>query len=498
MFRSIVYPVSLLLFADFGLAYADSRDTYASLDQSAILLENNDFLLQPVVQAPEQPPARVVRPVQQSKKTCQDAPVPAWQQDLNALRALPNADAEMLKAAYRIIRKQKKRRLVLLDYRFADTNGDGTYEVVTLAFAPDAHDRTRFVVSVYDFDENGEPVLRFEKKQKQTTPYEPGAFSQSIDVPETGFTLCENWRMQTWRIHECHDIRFDDAWNPGVLQHVVETTEISSNATQTNRFDFRYGMAGRSYTRIPDGPFMPALQRQTDYAMLFAPQNNDLPPEPVDLPTTQIPALSQHEAMRIGTAWNANGLYITMQMTDVDIVGPEACNDQLAIQQYDHAELWFDLNPALDIQAKSPESWQLEYQKAYHNAPYRHDVDADVFGIAITPGRCVVPMTPDRDHWQNMPQVATAPTAAGYKLNVFVPAAFFGVSSMTQLSRAQGLSFTARQHDRHADRPFDATASSAFEWPDPFTFGQIWLTTPDTVYPPPFPMQWDVWLDGGK
>ena len=498
MFRSIVYPVSLLLFADFGLAYADSRDTYASLDQPAILLEDNDFLRVPAPQEPEQPPSHEPKPTHHIKPTRQDATEPAWRQDLSALRSLPDADIGMLKAAYRVILKQKTRRLKLLDYRFADTNGDGTYEVVTLSFAPDAHDRTRFVVSVYDFDENGDPVLRFEKKQKQTAQYEPGAFSQSIDVPETGFTLCENWRMQTWRIHECHDIQFDDVWNPGVLQHVVETTETSSNATQTNRFNFLTGTAGRSYTRIPEGQFMPALQRQASYAMLFAPQNNDLPQTPVELPVAQIPEMTQHEAMRIGTSWNNNGLYITMQLTDVDIAGPESCDGPLAIQQYDHAELWFDLNPGLEIQAKSPETWQLEYQKNYHNAPYRHDVDADVYGIAITPNLCVVPMTPDRDHWHHLPQVTATRMASGYKLNVFVPAAFFGVSSMTQLTRAQGLSFTARQHDRHADSQFDSTATSTFEWPDPFTFGQIWLTTPDTAYPPPFPMQWDVWLDKGK
>ena len=498
MFRSFVIPMSLLLMADYGLAYAEPGLPYASLDQPAVVLGDTDIIQMPQNRDLQAPPSANTKPSKQRARASKQDVSGQYLQDLRALSALPNAKAWMVKAAYRTIRKQKQRRLKLLDYRFADANGDGKYEVVTLSFAPDAHDRTRFVVGVYSFDQNGEPVLRFEKKQKQTAPYEPGNFTQTIDTPEKGFTLCENWRMQTWDIRECHDILLDGGWNPNVLLHTVQTQETSAHATQTNRFDFRYKTASRAYSRLPDGPFMPALKRQTDYAMIFASQNPALPMAPATVKVTQMPEISAHEPMLAGASWNDNGLYLSLVFSDVDIVEPQSCNDQISVQQYDHAELWFDLNPSLEIQPKFPETWQLEYQKNYHNAPYRHDIDADIFGIAITPNLCVVPITPSREHWHATIQVSATKQASGYQLNIFVPAAFYGVSSMSHLKRAQGLSFTARQHDRHADGQFDHTATSTFEWPDPFTFGQIWLTTPGTAFPPPFPMQWDDWLDNDK
>ena len=498
MFRSLIIPISLLLMADYGLAYADSGLPYASLDQPAVVLGDTDIIQMSDDRELQAPPEADSKPARHRQRAQKQDISGTYLQDLRALTALPNAKSWMVKAAYRTIRKQKQRRLVLLDYRFADANDDGKYEIVTLSFAPDAHDRTRYVVGVYSFNQNGEPVLRFEKKQKQTAPYEPGNFTQTIDSPEKGFTLCEHWRMQTWDIHECHDILLDGDWNPNVLLHTVETSESSTHAAQMNRFDFRNGMASRAYSRLPDGPFMPALQRQTEYAMIFASQNQALPMAPAAIKTAQMPAISDHESMRAGASWNDHGLYITLALTDIDIVEPQSCSDQISIQQYDHAEVWFDLNPALEIQPKSPETWQLEYQKNYHNAPYRHDIDADVYGIAITPNLCVVPLTPSREHWHAMPQVTASKLASGYQLNIFIPSSFYGVSSMTQLKRAQGLSFTARQHDRHPDGHFDHTATSSFEWPDPFTFGQIWLTTPATSFPPPFPLQWDTWLDNDK
>ena len=464
---------------------------YASADQPSQTLGEPAFVQETAAPEPEIPePVKKTRASRSSR--VQLAPERFAYRDLGSLGSLANADLSLIGAAYRIIRKHKKRRLVLLDYRFTDTNGDGSLEAVTLSLTPDAHDRTRFVVGVYEFEEDGEPVLRFEKKQQQTAPYDPRSFSQSIDTRPDGFALCERWRMQSWDIRECHDLRLDREWNPQVLYHRVDTVEQTSGASQSTWYRFRDNTAGRAYSRLPDGAYLPALRRETSYAMLFASFDDDLPETPVSVATGAVPAFSQHEPLRVGARWSGHGLYLSVDAIDLDVFDPESCTSEIAVQKHDHAELWLDLNPALETRMQAPEAWQIEYQKSYHNEPYRHDADNGVFGIAVTPNGCIVPMTP-RDNWPAQIQAVATRRASGYHLDFYVPASFFGVTSMHTLHRGQGLSLTIRQHDRHEDS-FDDAATSTFEWPDPFTFGQIWLTTPDTPFPPPFPMQWDTWL----
>lgn len=240
---------------------------------------------------------------------------------------------------------------------------------------------------------------------------------------------------------------------------------------------------------------MPALSRNTQYVMVFAPINETADRGPARLEYEQFSAFSDHTPFRFGAAWNSGGIYFSFDFTDENLIAPTSCTESIAIQQVDHAELWFDLNPSLKIDRNNPDSWMLEYEKDYQNEPYRHHLDSDVFGLAITPNGCIVPMSPTRDQWPVMPEVNYESTDYGYRLDVYIPAKFYGVEDISQMNRSLGLGFTARQHDFDGEYRYSETSTSEFRWPDPFTFGELWLKPSSAAYPPHYPLQWNDWLD---
>ena len=441
----------------------------------------------------------VSTPKQQPKKS-KSAPAadfPNWRQNLTVenIAKLSDYNAYYLAAAMRTQSKLKQRSLQILDYYFVDVNHDETVEIAALSQSKDESGRVVQFLSIYDFDDDLSPMLRYEKKHAAKDNAQMRQYTQAIQPLEEGMRLCEDWRIASWTIHECNDILFDENWSPVVMRNQVQTAEPKAHSSQSNVFDFRARMASRNYERLPEGPFMPPLRRSVSYAMLFAEYDASLLPEPQSIETSQTAGFSDtnHTPIQYGMRWNAQGLYITLQFKDADKMTSSACHDQLSIQQVDHAEIWFDLNPTLEIKRDSPQSWQIEYEKNYQNEPYRHYIDDDIFGLAVTPDGCVVPMTPSRSHWTDMPQIKAIPQDEGYRIDMFIPSRFYRTSDMKQFKRALGIGFTARQHDIH-ESGFDSVATSEWQWPDPFTFGQIWLLPGGDYHAPTFPMQWETWL----
>ena len=388
----------------------------------------------------------------------------------------------------------KKRGLEAIDVRFSDTNGDGTLELVTLA-SHAIQGKRFFVLSVLDFDDALRPILRFERRTPAPR-IDPAHYRPEIAALARGFESCESWSIASWTLRECHHLTFDETWAPRVSAYTVTTREPRSHASQTNAFDFDAREAMRAYSQLPEGAFMPAIQRQARYALIVAPQDDTLP----GLTALDTPYLAEfrpnHEPIAYQVRWNDAGLYLSLNLRDADPVVPQACSDPMDIQFHDHVEIWLDLNPALQIQRDAPQSWLADYESAYRAMPFRHDIDADVMAFAVTPNACLVPITPTRQNWRVLPQTQAARTQDGYRVDIFLPAELFNTRLMSQLANALGIGFTARQHDVHADASFSDQATSDWTWPDPFTFGQIWLLPDSASQNPPFPLQWDAWFSG--
>ena len=428
--------------------------------------------------------------------------VPGYHQDPGSLNAHENASAFHVQAAVYVQSQLKERQLELMEYRFTDTNADGSQEIVSLSSMEDGKHQRYLVVNVYDFDDNLAPILRYEKKQlipgkekTKRTSVSKQQYRQHIEAADPGFSLCEDWSIASWNIHECHLIQFDRAWMPRVMRHDIETSEPQAHSSQTNSFQFSNQLASRSYRRLPEGSFMPALSRDSQFVMVFVPLNENLEAAPTRLEYQQSSSFSEHVPFQFASAWNSEGLYLSFDFTDETRIEPASCTETVAVQQVDHAEFWFDLNPSLKIDRNNPESWMLEYEKDYQNEPYRHHIDNDIFGLAITSNGCIIPMTPTREQWLVMPEVNYETTEYGYRLDVYIPADFYGVEDLKLLNRSLGLGFTARQHDVDNEYRFSETATSEFKWPDPFTFGEIWLKPEGAAYPPHYPLQWSDWLD---
>ncbi len=437
-------------------------------------------------------------PFRKSDKSVPDKDFPQWRQNLTVdnISKLSHLNEFYMKAALRMQNKLKQRNLQILDYYFVDVNDDETFEIAALSQSRDESARIIQHLSIYDFDDEITPMLRYERSQTAKDNAQTHQYTQHISALEQGMSLCEDWQIASWNIHECHDILFDENWSPQVLKNTIQTSEPKAHSSQSNTFDFQSRLASRTYERLPDGPYMPPLKRSASYAMLFAGRDETLPPMPQTLETNMNAGFadsSGHEPIGYGLAWNAHGLYISLELQDSDLTPAKACSDQLSVQLVDHVELWFDLNPALEIKRDAPLSWQLEYEKNYQNEPYRHSIDDDVYGLAVTSDGCVVPMTPSRHHWHEMPKIEVTPGKNGYHVDVFIPAPFYHTQNMKQFKRALGIGFTARQHDIH-ESGYDSVATSQYQWPDPFTFGQIWLLPGGMYQTPTFPLQWSTWL----
>ncbi|MBQ9818232.1 MAG: hypothetical protein IJM59_12320 [Proteobacteria bacterium] len=444
-------------------------------------------------------PKRTVRTAHRPAAPDRKVTLPQYHKNLSFddIAALRNVSMFHIKASIRLQNRIRERRLKLIDYIFADADGDGKLDIVTLSQKTDAKNRTQLVLGVYSVDEQFNPVLRYEKSQIVRDDSSQQQYFQRIAADKkAGFTFCEDWKIASWDVVECHDLLFSPSWIPGVQAHSVTTSEAKAHSSQTNRFDFKTKLASRSYERLPDGPFMPALRRQNEYAMIFAPLDETLSASPHPLTPTQSAAFpsTDHPPIRYDIRWNSSGIHMSFVLTDEDLEYTSSCSDQISVQQSDHLELWFDLNPSLNIKRDSPQSWMLEYEKEYQNEPYRHSIDSDIFGLAVLPGGCIVPMAPTRNNWHTMPEISVQHHAGGYRVDIYIPSKFYQAENMLQFDRSLGLGFTARQHDIHSDRPYDSLATSEWQWPDPFTFGQIWLLGRESAWPPPFPLQWNTWL----
>lgn len=406
---------------------------------------------------------------------------------LGPFRAL---DAYRLMAALRMLNKVHARKMRLVDYRFSDVNGDGMPEVTVITEVEGDNGVALRSLGVYAFDEYFEPHLRYER---QLSAGAAERYEQSLAPRDIGIGFCEDWRVTTWEIHECHDIVFDRVWRPWVSRHEIRTSEAEVASSQGTVFDFMHRRASRSYERLPDGPFMPPLRRHAGYDMILAPYDGSIA-EPSALRVSRTTAGGAHAPVAYAVSWNRKGVYYAFEFRDDDIRVPEACGDMIAIQKVDHAEFWFDLEPSLEVSRDAPQSWQLEYEQNYRSEPYRHSLDQAVFGMAVTADGCVVPMSPTRDYWPVHPKVTVLAQNGGYRVEMFMPSEFYGVSDMHALDRSVGLSFTALQHDVHSDRSWDTVSTSDWQWPDPFTFAQIWLLPEGGTSIPPFPLQWRTWL----
>lgn len=495
MLRSLlVFFLGFMLLPVLGFASPDSEKSFlAAADMTRELripviriYENRQ---QKTIQLPEKSNIRnAARDSSQEKKA-------VYKTDFSSLQYLSNASVFHLKAAMKIQVRLKNRRMKLVDYRFTDVNNDGKSEVVTLSEVPANRGNVILVLSVYDFDDKLNPILRYEKSQSVDNA-DNRTYVQRIEPRSPGFSFCENWKIASWSVDECHDILMDLNWEPGVIMHQVRTSEPKAHSAQSNVFDFENRLALRTYDRLPDGPFMPPLHRDANYRLLFADSDKELAPVPARISNLSPVSMTHNDHLPIlfGSKWNEHGLYFSIVLSDDDMIADSVCSDQISVQLVDHVEIWFDKSPDLAIQSDNPQSWLLEYKKDYKNEPYRHSLDNDVFGLAVTANGCLVPMAPTRNGWPVIPQMVYEKIASGYRIDVFVPAAFFGVSSLKKIDHSLGIGMSVRQHDIHADDSWQSIATSDFQWPDPFTIGQIWLLPTDAVWPPPFPMQWSTWL----
>jgi len=405
-----------------------------------------------------------------------------------------------LRAVAALKNHTEQSRLTLHDFIFSDANADGKLEVVAQVRGKLKDEKPFLSVLVFTVSDDGKLNLRYEYRQEQAE----GRLSQRLLPLARGMGICESWDVATWVVHECNDVLLDGAWNAYTLRQTIETRESNTHTAQAQHFDFQTRRVQRTYRRLPVGTFMPALQRQSDSAMLFgtyAPNAGAYPasppPDVVQFLVNDTPKeASDYHPIHLAARWNKDGLELSFWLEDFTPTPAASCSESMAVQRLDHVEVWFDLNPSPSIQRNAPESWQLEYEKAYQVNPYRHDIDADIFGLAITANGCLVYMTPSRQHWRAVPAYQVSPTPYGYHIQLFLSSAFFGVSDMTKLPRTHGIGFSAVQHDVHdADAvTFNTYATSAWRWPDPFSFGQLWLLPDGAKALPRFPVRWETWL----
>ena len=490
-FLTVLFP-GLMLLPVMGVASPDSEKSFlATADMMNV--QRSAHVYEDAPQEPvEEPEKRDAKPVSHELQPVKNA---VYKANFSDVESLQNVSSFHLKAALKIQVRMKNRGMKLVDYRFADTNNDGTPEVVTLSEVAANHGNVVLVLGVYDFDADFNPILRYEKMQSVDNAANR-TYAQRIESRSPGFSFCESWKIASWSIDECHEIIMDLNWNPGVIMHRVRTSEPKAHSAQSNAFNFETRLASRTYDRLPEGPFMPPLHRDASYHLLFSDPAKDLAPVPARFSNLNPVSMQNdsHLPILFGSRWNEHGLYFSIALSDDDIVADSTCSDQASVQLVDHVEFWFDKSPDLAIQSDNPQSWLLEYRKDYKTEPYRHSLDSDVFGFAVTAGGCLVPMAPTRDSWPVIPQMVYEKGTSGYRIDVFVPAAFFGVSTLKNIDHSLGIGLSDRQHDVHADDSWQSIATSDFQWPDPFTIGQIWLLPSDAAWPPPFPMQWSSWL----
>lgn len=404
------------------------------------------------------------------------------------LANIPNIDIQLLRTVAAIQKKIKTRRQNLLQYRFVDVNDDGILEAAVLS-QNQLQNRLRQTLSIYSFDQTGRLSLRFEHHQnisQAATNYE-----KNIEIDNSILKICENWAIASWNFKECQKIVFDADWNARVAFYELQTREPLANASQSIAFDFAALRAKRAYSHLPQGAFMPAIRRDAQFDMIFATRNPSLPPE-----ISQNTSFGDHNIpLQFSASWNDQSVHLSIHAADDDIDkttdDDASCNDTLSIQTMDHIELWFDLDPALSIDRNTPQTWQFDYENTYRQMPFRHDIDAAIFALAITPSGCIVPIHPIRDYWRNLPSASVSSSPNGYRIDIDIDAGFFDVDSLQKIAGPQGFGLTIRQHDRHQNGDFDNAQSSQFQWPDPFTFGQIWLLNRNRFELPLFPLEWN-------
>ncbi len=452
---------------------------------------------------------------------------------LSDLKRLASIDKWFVQAAWNVIKKAAERKQTILSYVFCDVNGDGVFEAVVLAQS-DRRGAKSQSIAVYAFGADMTPILRFEHRQNIASTVTDYLRAAQESDAGAGVAFCEDWRIASWQFRECHDILFDALWQPRVRAYEITTREPLAHAAQTAKFDFAAMRAARTYTHIPEGSFLPARAESAQYEMYFAPcAETDLPPNP-ELRAAQFGTKS--EPMQYRMHWNGDALYISVDCADDDIseinadlpnktrenersakdysdrshpsddpadgnasadAAPQTlplCNGALALQTADHVEVWIDLAPALQIDRNAPQTWQADYEKSYHQSPYRHEIDADIYAFAVTAQGCIAPIHPIREYWRAMPAAQIKPTRRGYRVDMQIPAGFFPDRSMQKIAGPQGLGMSLIQHDIRPNGDFETSQTSQWRWADPFTFGQVWLTRPNAAAPV-FPFEWNKFLN---
>lgn len=452
---------------------------------------------------------------------------------LSDLKKLASIDKWFVRAAWNVIKKTDERKQTLLSYAFYDVNGDGAFEAVVLAQS-DRRGAKSQSIAVYAFGADMAPILRFEHRQNIAATVTDYARAARASDAGAGVAFCEDWRIASWQFRECHDILFDALWQPRVRAYEITTREPLAHASQTAKFDFSAMRAARAYTHIPEGTFLPARAETAQYEMYFAPCEETGAAAPVpDWRAAQFGTKS--DPMQYRMHWNDDALYISLDCADDEIseeygdlsnktrenaqsaeessarkpsaelpadgnASPDfgrqtlpLCNDALALQTADHVEVWIDLAPALQVDRNAPQTWQADYEKSYHQSPYRREIDADIYAFAVTAQGCIAPIHPIREYWRAVPAAQIKTTPRGYRVDIRIPADFFPDRPMQKIAGPQGLGMSLIQHDIRKNGDFGTSLTSQWRWADPFTFGQVWLTRPNLAAPI-FPFEWNKFL----
>lgn len=409
----------------------------------------------------------------------------------------------------------------LLQWQYVDLNHDELPELVALVKGKEA---STCAVWILNWQNSSGWVQVWEHKASSL------CHSDVMEAYSDGrLRICESWSVGAWRNESCSLIEWNKSWVAHVLEDFTRVTNQAQLSQTEQYYHFGDRLAQRSYTRIPKSAQLPIVQRRTSYDVVLShwSETNFQHAETVawnessametvfsvrdnagDIrQTPQIGAHTtlSHGVIKVQSQWNSHGLWLGIWIRDLTPSPQPGSCEQADTQESntlgttDHLALWFDLNPSLHTTSTPAESWEEAYVKGYDENPIRHEMDPNVYAIAVQANGCVTRMHPDTaNSWSGIPQFITSPIVGGFFVQAFVPTSFFKLSDLRAWNKhAQGIGFSAVYHDSLDSENaliFRDLATSEWRWGDPYSFGELILLPAQAESLPEFPLQWDKWL----
>jgi hypothetical protein len=412
----------------------------------------------------------------------------------------------------------KPLKFKLLRWYYVDLNRDASPEIVALIQSEKENNCAVWVLE-WDLDLKAYKQVWEHKSSSLCTS------SDSVEAFNNGrLRICEAWRVQGWRNETCTIIEYSAQWKARVIEEGNAQTEEPLRAQKTSYYNFELRDARRAYLCVPQLPSMPLQQRQTRYSFIYSEWQDELEALPAPVAWDESKALAlkykiasstprdwfgatddklfSQSKVSVQSRWNTRGISLGIWIHDKDIALTHSyCGDDSELSAYDHIAIWFDLNPSYHRDTKTTEDWELKYAAAYAENPYRHEMDPEIFALAVLPNACAVYLHPaQEEHWYAKPEIKSSKTHTGYFIEVFFPAAFFRKQILQKQKHfTQNLGLSVIYHDlvqSDEELIFQNLANSEWKWGDPYSFGELLLLPPASDEKPLFPLQWDKWLSG--